>query len=116
MSFQIFQIRFNPHARVGRDTGKAEQQKSAKVSIHTPAWGVTCIQKGFYHLYNCFNPHARVGRDNTPAPLDIVSNVSIHTPAWGVTLHKLSICTGQRVSIHTPAWGVTRLYRRHSGA
>jgi len=54
---------FNPHARVGRDRAEKKQELEQKVSIHTPAWGVTNLDVDFYSA----------------------NDVSIHTPAWGVT-------------------------------
>ena len=38
--------------------------KTTRVSIHTPAWGVTQnMQKRIDEI--CFNPHARMGRDRS---------------------------------------------------
>ena len=55
---------FNPHSREGSDNMQHEMQHVEKISIHTPAKGVT---HGAYHLV-------------------ISSQISIHTPAKGVTL------------------------------
>ena len=55
------------------------------VSIHTPVWGVTCIN----------------------ISVDTTRSVSIHTPVWGVTLSNVNASYQQQVSIHTPVWGVT---------
>ena len=55
---------FNPHSRVGSDFDTGLKIPIGKVSIHTPAWGVT----------------------NVPASSVSVCTVSIHTPAWGGTI------------------------------
>ena len=36
---------------------------NARVSIHTPVWGVTVLHGFDADNYIGFNPHARVGRD-----------------------------------------------------
>ena len=59
-------IRFNPHARVGRDP--------------------TFISGGYNN--DGFNPHARVGRDLLYKFNQRVVKVSIHTPVWGVTEYR----------------------------
>ncbi len=79
--------RFNPRARVGRDTDRAGVTPDlVDVSIHAPAWGATRLMRGFND--------SRI--------------VSIHAPAWGATRRRLC-AHGQRtvVSIHAPAWGAT---------
>ena len=81
-----------------------------RVSIHTPAWGVTVIYFILQHQSNCFNPHSRVGSDIEEFGAENIQNVSIHTPAWGVTFNYKTQRFGQYVSIHTPAWGVTLLF------
>ena len=60
-----------------------------KVSIHTPARGVTETDDGML----------------------VVANVSIHTPARGVTGLSTAYDDCCDVSIHTPARGVTGLLR-----
>ena len=56
--------RFNPRARVGRDShGAGLLQLVARVSIHAPAWGATRLTRTAYASLNRFNPRARVGRD-----------------------------------------------------
>ena len=55
------------------------------ISTHTPAWGVTpetgMGKDGRRH----FNSHARVGRDVCITNRCQCSDISTHTPAWGVT-------------------------------
>ncbi len=81
--------RFNPRARMGRDT--------------------------LDNLYNQhpsrFNPRARMGRDDYGGLLPHTHHVSIHAPAWGATLNSPSFPPGQIVSIHAPAWGATKIGR-----
>ena len=55
--------RFNPRARVGRDSEPMHCAKATTVSIHAPAWGAT------------FSALRRGSR----------RTVSIHAPAWGAT-------------------------------
>ena len=102
----------------------------SRVSIHTPARGVTAIGLlADLELYG-FNPHSRTGSDKRGADARgppksfnphsrtgsdltvrvIVVNavtVSIHTPARGVTRLAVFLSVPQYVSIHTPARGVT---------
>jgi len=78
--------RFNPRARVGRDTKKyGILSAQIVVSIHAPAWGATC------------NVTDKVCN----------SYVSIHAPAWGATFFWRIWCCVEQVSIHAPAWGAT---------
>ena len=77
-------VRFNSHARVGRDYCIPVAAQAHFVSIHTPAWGATAylaltlligvfqftrprgarqLYRAFFYLLNSFNSHARVGRD-----------------------------------------------------
>ncbi len=76
---------FNPHSRKGSDMMGKSREAIEKISIHTPARGVTksaCLLHSALHI-------------------------SIHTPARGVTLclDRRLPCLG--ISIHTPARGVT---------
>ena len=87
---------------------EANQQR-AKVSIHTPAWGVTCIWRKGSRITPCFNPHSRMGSDLINYEVSRLLRVSIHTPAWGVTYTWYACSIIYQVSIHTPAWGVTLL-------
>ena len=91
-SLALIHIRFNPHARVGRDT--------ALTSFILPP--------------NCFNPHARVGRDSSFFCKVGASSVSIHTPVWGVTMGEFNSEKDFAVSIHTPVWGVTKTNQVYS--
>ena len=57
-------FRFNPRARVGRDTIQLDVGTAqVLVSIHAPAWGATSLQSNSL----------------------VLSPVSIHAPAWGAT-------------------------------
>ena len=76
---------FNPHSRKGSDADSDYLLTTLKISIHTPARGVTYIII-FYTLSVL---------------------ISIHTPARGVTPLQLSIESDNFISIHTPARGVT---------
>ena len=60
---------FNPHSRVGSDGTYRLSETHVKVSIHTPAWGVTALE---------YIPRK-------------TSGVSIHTPAWGVTGFRVAL-------------------------
>ena len=72
---------------MGRDIFEGEDwEEIARVSIHTPVWGVTLISRGIGDYFY----------------------VSIHTPVWGVTVALSSLRNDSRVSIHTPVWGVTQ--------
>ena len=78
--------RFNPHSRTGSDRPRPALRRSFRVSIHTPARGVTITHtSGFWRTF-CFNPHSRTGSDRQERrqPLGY-RTVSIHTPARGVT-------------------------------
>ena len=79
-----------------------------KISIHTPAKGVTT--RNFYTVLHMphFNPHSREGSDVDN--IKLLNNnpiISIHTPAKGVTTLALSCSLPAFISIHTPAKGVT---------
>ena len=54
---------FNPHPRVGGDPDFPLDMEADKVSIHTPAWGVTSARPSVLPPRCCFNPHPRVGGD-----------------------------------------------------
>ena len=101
--------RFNPHSRTGSDRPRPALRRSFRVSIHTPARGVTITHtSGFWRTF-CFNPHSRTGSDRQERrqPLGY-RTVSIHTPARGVTHSVRRSGYGRGVSIHTPARGVTK--------
>ena len=111
-------MRFNPRARMGRDSASAP---------------TSCTASGF-------NPRARMGRDNRRiGGWHHGALVSIHAPAWGATSHHnkrvdwdavfqstrphgarpLLIVGWTRmmsVSIHAPAWGATRTLPRKAWA
>mgnify|MGYP006918499552 CR=1 FL=1 len=62
--------------------------RSCKISIHTPAKGVT---------YKCWFSDSTI-------------EISIHTPAKGVTAEKAEYAGLSVISIHTPAKGVTFIF------
>ena len=121
-------LSFNPHTYMRCDTAAGVTITQAKVSIHTPTWGVTTWQAHQVRTF-CFNPHTymrcdfrqqRVGREwkvsihtptwgvtDDPGRMNAVIDVSIHTPTWGVTEQGLKNSERRTVSIHTPTWGVT---------
>ena len=55
--------RFNPRARVGRDSERRLCSRATLVSIHAPAWGATGVRCCEWRICSRFNPRARVGRD-----------------------------------------------------
>ena len=100
--------RFNPHARVGRDIMAMSKFFGDGVSIHTPAWGVTIDLLCRKRITIGFNPHARVGRDT--CCLDELEPGDCFNPhaRVGRDLIRSPITwKSSIVSIHTPAWGVT---------
>jgi len=76
---------FNPHSRKGSDRVGEVYGGDQRISIHTPARGVT---------------------NEAPYEQTIIA-ISIHTPARGVTLDRKEIAMKGMISIHTPARGVT---------
>ena len=83
--YEPHQRDFNPHSREGSDRSSSMFSLFLRISIHTPAKGVTAAQP----------PWARC------------ILISIHTPAKGVTTWRKSPCYLPSISIHTPAKGVT---------
>ena len=81
---------FNPHSRKGSDPKSSSDLRLKKISIHTPARGVTQAR--------------RQARKQ--------AQISIHTPARGVTITNLQNSVTEYISIHTPARGVTK-FRAH---
>ncbi len=81
----VQEFHFNPHSREGSDDMFVYFHVSSRISIHTPAKGVTL-------------PRTLVIRTLI---------ISIHTPAKGVTKSQLETATESLISIHTPAKGVT---------
>ena len=80
-----------------------------RISIHTPAKGVTFVLYFFVpHCIN-FNPHSREGSDFYKCGSDLAKAISIHTPAKGVTATAFLMLRLLLISIHTPAKGVTLL-------
>ena len=77
---------FNPHSREGSDRDTDCRGDGVRISIHTPARGVTVR--------------------NLTALKGI--GISIHTPARGVTSPDVGVLGPYVISIHTPARGVTR--------
>ena len=80
---------------------------SWKISIHTPARGVTTGCGETYTLTLDFNPHSRKGSDRNVFYKDYAVQISIHTPARGVTYYLSAAYHYAAISIHTPARGVT---------
>ena len=76
---------FNPHSRMGSDKLIPLSSIIIKVSIHTPAWGVTLPGGMNPSGEGSFNPHSRMGSDRNVNHARKRQLVSIHTPAWGVT-------------------------------
>ena len=122
--------RFNPRARVGRDsTAAACRHRSASFNPRARVGRDRCTIYRTRTNYR-FNPRARVGRDRA-LPLALGDTVvSIHAPAWGATWRARAwpawwTCFNPRarvgrdlisgavmgmvrpVSIHAPAWGAT---------
>ena len=128
--------RFNPRARVGRDTAstttaygsrlfQSTRPRGARrwrrcapnirkfVSIHAPAWGATLRFDCGVAFYSCFNPRARVGRDD--AVLKASRTLVGFNPRARVGRDALASGRGalrKYVSIHAPAWGATYRGRR----
>ncbi len=77
---------FNPHSRTGSDPGRNACCLVCRISIHTPARGVTVFGLTTITLDANFNPHSRTGSDLLPCLFLFLINISIHTPARGVTI------------------------------
>ena len=101
-------INFNPHSRKGsdRDVPAAVSDKD-KISIHTPARGVTvsCCKNSQPEYISIHTPARGVTNDRAICPG--CGKISIHTPARGVTEVSVDYLIGHTISIHTPARGVT---------
>ena len=78
-----------------------------KISIHTPAKGVTTSYQNPENTTQDFNPHSREGSDGMEFKHIPKYYISIHTPAKGVTGMKSMTSPEIQISIHTPAKGVT---------
>ena len=124
--------RFNPRARVGRDTDpQGMHALYQQVSIHAPAWGATLaypIQHPGAKMFQStrprgarpasrhmqprqirrFNPRARVGRDAT-ARVTVNFNAMFQStrPRGARPPRADRGNAGSGVSIHAPAWGAT---------
>ncbi len=61
---------FNSHPRMGGDPSLKEEICNERISIRTPAWGVTGVFKDFH----------------------LTREISIRTPAWGVTFRTFTLC------------------------
>ena len=59
--------------------------RATKISIRTPAWGVTCLNVFNLFIFSYFNSHPRVGGDTISLSELMTLIISIRTPAWGVT-------------------------------
>ena len=123
--------RFNPRARVGRDSNsnsltyslmsfQSTRPRGARlcvsfitvwaegVSIHAPAWGATSFPLVHRARPRRFNPRARVGRDDALVLISDCWDVFQSTRPRGARLGS-PLCALQfkAVSIHAPAWGAT---------
>ena len=105
----LFALNFNPHSREGSDENLEKQLSEIKISIHTPAKGVTYKHQPYLRYWMDFNPHSREGSDKYEDGKAIITFISIHTPAKGVTTLEPSIIALDAISIHTPAKGVTQV-------
>ena len=63
----------------------AGSSKTRMISIHTPAKGVTEVKCLLLQNWNNFNPHSREGSDMFRRLRRLLDRISIHTPAKGVT-------------------------------
>ncbi len=105
----LTEIDFNPHSRKGSDVISRVHRKRYRISIHTPARGVTDITvKHAYIRFISIHTPAR-GVTLTAADSFSSSFISIHTPTRGVTITNAKIADATIISIHTPARGVTLL-------
>ena len=100
---------FNSHARVGRDPAADKRRPYAKISTHTPAWGVTLIAIPLLHADNISTHTPAWGVTGLTAPKIPRGTISTHTPAWGVTNAAGFVGDYYKISTHTPAWGVTKI-------
>ena len=130
-------LRFNPRARVGRDSGWRHARLSAVVfqstrprgarqfpgkfqtsdpvvSIHAPAWGATSESLITPRDWVGFNPRARVGRDSGWRHARLSAVVFQSTRPRGARQTSMLFCiTLGAVSIHAPAWGATLIEIKH---
>ena len=60
---QLVPANFNPHSREGSDPGAKDFAVTVRISIHTPAKGVTMRVFANPEETNYFNPHSREGSD-----------------------------------------------------
>ena len=122
--------RFNPRARVGRDSSlrinsickilfQSTRPRGARhaifrivpdrgqVSIHAPAWGATRRSRGRLRRARVSIHAPAWGATRGQERRHHRDQVSIHAPAWGATLAPSSASAASTVSIHAPAWGAT---------
>ena len=121
---------FNPHSRVGSDLSSQEMLVQHEqfqstlprgerrflsdkgggdlyISIHTPAWGATTMQR-LKERRSSISIHTPAwGATLGCFYVKVVFYISIHTPAWGATGEKGNTHISGSISIHTPAWGAT---------
>ena len=106
---ELYDYRFNPRARVGRDRMVLVHRCSGGyVSIHAPAWGATSEIGDGRGALSGFNPRARVGRD-FQVELTRCQRVPFQSTRPRGARHAVAAGTDYRsaVSIHAPAWGAT---------
>ena len=109
--YTTYKSNFNPHSREGSDMSRLYARIFiSRISIHTPAKGVTSRFRNYWIFSRYFNPHSREGSDRPVVDFFAPYSISIHTPAKGVTIHTLVFFSFFLISIHTPAKGVTPLH------
>ena len=103
---------FNPHSREGSDAAVGGMRNlRRKISIHTPAKGVTQFPgEGFKMPAISIHTPAK-GVTGQLNGVTKYSDISIHTPAKGVTAGEQAGVLYIYISIHTPAKGVTETKR-----
>ena len=77
---------FNPHSRVGSDGIDYDNVSvSVGISIHTPAWGATQLDRSEAEdvVFQSTLPRGEQQFKKIEQSIDIA--ISIHTPAWGAT-------------------------------
>ncbi len=101
------QSRFNPRARVGRDSSLIRGTRLKTVSIHAPVWGATSWKMPI-GVCLMVSIHAPVwGATHSATITSQDQAVSIHAPVWGATYSLPALSKRGRVSIHAPVWGAT---------
>ena len=107
--------RFNPRARVGRDTvARCYSPVVLSVSIHAPAWGATKVKINRLFLRRKFqSTRPRGARRGNFRASSQSKFVSIHAPAWGATRSKRR-STSTNLSFQSTRPRGARLHDKHS--